>query len=186
GEGAPHQFGADLCLVDWLHEHGYEFDVVTDVDLHHEGAELLEPYRVVLTGSHAEYWSGAMLDALTSYLHGSGRTMYLAGNGLYWVTQLDPEEGHTIEIRRTPPGTGTWRTEPGEGHLSTTGEPGGLWRFRGRAPQWLVGVGFTAQGGGPGRPYERQPGSFDPRPAFVFEGLGDDQLVGGLSCLGNR
>ena len=51
------------------------------------------------------------------------------------------------------------------------GEPGGLWRFRGRAPQWLVGVGFTAQGFDRNSPYRRMPDSFDPRAAFIFEGI---------------
>lgn len=185
GNGSPHQFDADLCLVDWLHEKGFEFDVITDEDLHLEGAELIEPYDVLLTGSHHEYWSGEMLDAVESYLVGGGRMMYLAGNGFYWVTQLDPEEGHTVEIRRLGPATRAWEPAPGEGYLSTSGELGGLWRHRGRAPQRLVGVGFTAQGSGPGRPFVRQPGSFDARAAFIFEGVGDDELIGDFPCLIN-
>src|SRR5205823_1651448 len=71
----------------------------------------------------------------------------------------------------------------GEYYLSTTGEIGGLWRFRGRPPQALVGVGFTAQGTGRGAPYVRQPGSFDPRAAFVFEGIGPDEKIGDFESL---
>jgi N,N-dimethylformamidase len=52
---APHQFPADLHLVDWLDHEGFGFDVATDHDLHFEGAELLRRYRVVVTGSHPEY-----------------------------------------------------------------------------------------------------------------------------------
>ena len=185
GEGAPHQFSADLHLVDWLYENGYEFDVATDEDLHREGAELLQSYNVVLTGTHAEYWSEQMLNATTTYLDAGGRLMYLSGNGLWWVTQLDPEQGHTIEIRRGAPVTGPWNGAPGEGHLSTTGEPGGTWRYRGRAPQRIVGVGTSAIGSGPGRPYERLPGSYDPRATFIFEGIADDELIGDFPCLIN-
>jgi N,N-dimethylformamidase len=184
GKGSPHQLSADLHLVDWLHERGVDFDVITDEDLHHEGLASIEPYKVVLTGTHPEYWSGQMLDAVREYLAGGGRLMYLGGNGLYWVTQLDPEQGHTIEIRRLGPSTRTWEPEPGEGYLSTTGEPGGLWRHRGRAPQRLVGVGFTAQGAAPGRPYERLEASFDPRVAFIFEGV-DDGPIGDFASLVN-
>lgn len=185
GSGSPHQFNADLCLVDWLTEHGYDFDVVTDEDLHHDGIELVRAYDVVLTGSHCEYYSGQQIDTLQEYLHGGGRLMYLGGNGFYWVTQLDPEEGHTIEIRRVGPSTRSWEPAPGEAYLSTSGELGGLWRYRGRSPQSWLGVGFTAQGVGAGRPYERGEGGRDPRAAFVFEGLGDDELIGDNPSLVN-
>jgi N,N-dimethylformamidase len=124
-----------------------------------------------------------MLDALRDWLVDGGRLMYLAGNGFYWVAELEPEGGHTVEIRRRGPGTRSWDAAGGEEHLSSTGELGGLWRYRNRAPQQLVGVGFTAQGAGAGRPYERQPGSFDPRAAFAFEGIGPDELVGDHPCL---
>jgi N,N-dimethylformamidase len=42
GRGTPHQFNASLHLVDWLTTQGYEFDVITDDDLHHEGSIILE------------------------------------------------------------------------------------------------------------------------------------------------
>ncbi|MDR7304643.1 N,N-dimethylformamidase beta subunit family domain-containing protein [Haloactinomyces albus] len=66
------QFNADLHLVGWLTEMGYEFDVVTDEDLHHEGLEAIEQYRVVITGSHPEYYSGQMLEAVHSYTQNGG------------------------------------------------------------------------------------------------------------------
>jgi N,N-dimethylformamidase len=185
GEGTPHQFNADLCLIDWLHERGYEFDVITDEDLHEEGAELLRPYRVVVTGSHHEYWSAEMIDAAQDYLVGGGRMMYLAGNGMYWVTQHDRETKATIEIRRAGPSTRTWEPDPGENHLSETGELGGIWRYRGKSPQSWLGVGMASQGLGAGRPYERQPDSFDPRASWVFEGVGEEELIGDFPCLVN-
>lgn len=185
GQGSPHQFNADLHIVDWLHESGYAFDVVTDEDLHAEGAELLSSYKVVLTGSHHEYWSLEMIRAAQRYLTEGGRLMYLAGNGMYWVTQQDSENGNGIEVRRRPPSTRVWETEPGEGHLSATGELGGLWRYRGIAPQSWLGVGFTAQGLGEGRPYERRPDSFSERGAWVFEGVARDELIGDFPSLVN-
>lgn len=185
GEGGLHQFPADLVLARWLRDSGHEFDVATDEDLHREGADLLRRYRVVLTGTHHEYWSERMLDSLRSYLDGGGRLVNLTGNGFYWVTEPDPERGHTVEIRRKAPSTRIWESAPGEGDLSFTGTQGGLWRYRNRTPQSLVGVGFTAQGLGPGRPYHRTPESFDPSVKWVFEGLGDDEPIGdhpGLIC----
>ena len=180
--GSPHQFNADLHLVDWLETTDHPYDVVTDEDLHLEGEELLAPYKVVLTGTHPEYWSGAMLAGLEHYLNNGGRLMYLGGNGFYWVTTMDPEGHHTIEVRRSK-GIRTWEAAPGEEFHSTTGEMGGLWRFRNRAPQKLVGVGFTAQGMDRNVPYHRQSGSFDPRAAFIFEGVGEDELIGDFDSL---
>ena len=66
---------------------------------------------------------------------------------------------------------------PAKGHHSS-GEPGGHWVDRGRAPQALVGVGFCAQGGGPGAGYDRTPDSEDPRAAFIFDGIGRDETIG--------
>ena len=177
GKGAPHLLNADLHLTDWLEARGFRYDVLADEDLHGEGVESLRPYRVMLTGSHPEYWSVQMLDALESYLADGGRVMYLGGNGFYWVTSFDSQRPHVIEVRRWR-GTGTWEAEPGELHHSTTGEPGSLWRFRGRAPQRLLGVGFSAYGDDASRPYFRQPDSANPRAAFIFEGVSDDEPIG--------
>lgn len=178
GLGAPHAFNADLFLVDWLEQHGFDFDVVTDEDLHSEGVDLLAAYKVVVTATHNEYWSLEMIQAMQVYLCSGGRMLHLSGNGMYWVAQLDRCTRSSVEIRRSGPATRTWDAAPGESHLSTTGEQGGIWRYRGHAPQTWLGVGFTAETSGPGRPYFRQPGSFDPRARFVFEGIGDDEAIG--------
>ena len=180
--GYPSQLNADLHLLDWMEAKGHRYDVVTDEDLHFECVDLLAPYKVVVTGTHPEYWSGPMLEALESYLNGGGRLMYLGGNGFYWITSIDPEGRHTIEVRRWR-GTQAWEISPGEGYHSTTGELGSLWRFRGKAPQRLVGVGMTSQGIDRNSPYRRQPGSFDSRAAFIFEGIGEDELIGDFDSL---
>jgi N,N-dimethylformamidase len=173
---SAHQFPADLHLVDWLHEKELQVDVITDEVLHLEGRELLDRYRVVLTGTHPEYWTASMLDALRDYLGAGGRLMYLGGNGFYWVTSIDPARPHVIEVRRGRRGTGTWRGAPGEDHHSTTGEPGGLWRDRGRPPQLLVGVGMATQGFDTALPFERTDASRDPRASWIFDGVADGPI----------
>ena len=173
-----HQLGADIQLVTWLEEAGYEFDIFTDEDLHAEGEELLARHRVVLTGTHPEYWTGAMLDGLEGYLERGGRFMYLGGNGFYWVTSIDPRRPHLVEVRRGQTGTRTWESAAGENYHGSTGELGGLWRHRGRPPQRLAGVGFTAQGLGQAQPYRRLPDSLNERVRFVFEGVDEDALIG--------
>ena len=179
----PRHFSADLYLIDWLEEKGYQYDVITDEDLHLEGEELLAPYHVVLTGTHPEYWTTPMVAAIEQYLNAGGRLMYLGGNGFYWVTGMNPERPHLIEVRRGIAGTRAWESRPGETYLSTTGEPGGLWRYRGKAPQRLVGVGFTSQGWGGAEGYDRKSDSFDDRVAFIFEGIGEDEVIGDFGLL---
>ena len=179
----PHQLNADLHLVDWLEAKGHQYDVITDEDLHTEGESLLNLYRVLLFGTHPEYPTASMLEAIEGYTLGGGRLVYLGGNGFYWVTAVDPNRPHIIEVRRGARGTGSWRSAPGEWHHATTGEPGGLWRDRGFAPQRMVGVGFTAMGFAPARPFRREPGSFDPRAEFVFKGVGDDEEIGGFGLV---
>ncbi|MCY3958535.1 MAG: LamG domain-containing protein [Chloroflexi bacterium] len=179
---APSRFPADLYLIDWLEAAGHQFDVITDHDLHAEGADLLAPYSVVLTGSHPEYWTTEMLTGMRSYLDRGGRLMYLGGNGFFGVTTIDAERPHIAEVRRW--GT-SWPFEmpPAERVHSTTGEPGGIWRNRGVAPNGLIGVGSSAAGFDRGSHYVRQPDSFDPRAAFVFDGIGDDEPIGDVPSL---
>ena len=172
----PWQFMADTHLIDWFDAKGFDVDIITDHDLHREGLDVIEPYNVILTGTHPEYTSVQMLDALEAYLTGGGRLMYMGGNGFYWITSLDPM-GRYVEVRREH-GTEHWQGAPGETYHATTGEFGGLWRFRGRAPQKLVGVGFSAQGFDRNSPFRRMPGSNDPRAAFIFEGLDGRELIG--------
>jgi N,N-dimethylformamidase len=175
---APHQFNADLHLLDWLEAKGFQRDVLTDHDLHEDGLELLERYRVLVTGTHPEYWTERMLDGLQAYLERGGRLMYLGGNGFWWVTSIHPDAPHVIEIRRGLSGSRPWSSRPGEVCHGGTGEFGGQWRYRDRPPQRLVGVGFTSQGSDASRPYRRLPDSHDPRAAWIFEGVGDEEPIG--------
>jgi N,N-dimethylformamidase len=173
------QFTGDMQLVDWLERTGRAYDVVTDHDLHAGGAELLSRYAAVMTGTHPEYVTRRMLEAYEGYAASGGRLLYMGGNGMYWVTGLDPQDDQVIEIRRWG-ATQAWSAQPGEYHLSFSGELGGTWRFRGRPPQKSFGVGFVAAGNiGASAGYRRA--TDDPRVAWAFEGVPDDFGVGGVS-----
>ena len=178
------QFPADLCIIDWLEAQEIGFDVITDEDLDREGVELLAPYRVVLTGSHPEYVSLPELDAIEAYVARGGRVMYLGGNGFYWIVSYHPEKPHVMEIRRSEAGTRPHQAPAGEYYLATNGELGALWRNKGRPPQRLFGVGFTAQGFDRSSPYLRMPDSFDARAAFIFDGIGEDEVIGDFGIVG--
>jgi N,N-dimethylformamidase beta subunit-like, C-terminal len=178
------QFPADLCIVDWLEAQGLEFDVITDEDLHREGVELLAPYRTVITGSHPEYISRSELDALEAFVGNGGRMLYLGGNGFYWIVSYHPDKPWVMEVRRSEAGSRPHTAPAGEYYLSTSAELGAMWRSKGRPPQRLVGVGFTAEGFDRSTYYTRLPDSFDPRAAFILEGTGEDERIGDFGLVG--
>jgi N,N-dimethylformamidase len=164
-------FNADTNLLAWLNAIDQPFDVITDHDLHRDGAAALAPYQAVVTGTHPEYYSTAMMDGLEAWLGAGGRLMYMGGNGFYWRIAFDPDDDQVIEVRRAEDGTRAWIAEPGEYHHSFTGELGGLWRRVGRPPNKLVGIGFTAQGFDGGTHYRWNAAAEDPRVAFMVNGL---------------
>lgn len=173
------EFNQDTFVIDWLEAMNQEFDVITDEDLHEGGLDLLRPYRVILTGGHPEYYTKRMWDAVYDYTQQGGRLMYLGGNGFFWRCAGHTELPGVLEVRRNENGTRTWEGRPGEFYHSFTGEFGGVWRSQGNtAPQAIAGVGFTAVGFDRSSYYRRTEESFDPRAAFIFEGIGDDELIG--------
>jgi N,N-dimethylformamidase len=175
GEGAPHCFGQDIHLLGWLGREGLAYDVLTDEAVHAGGAELLATYRSVVYASHPEYITEAIMDATATHVEDGGRVLYLGGNGFYWVVSLDPHTGDTIELRRFA-GTQGWTAAPGERHHAMTGEVGGTWRGRGRAPQSVVGVGFCAQGFDRNTVYHRSEDSYRPEVAWVFDGVAGEVI----------
>jgi len=88
GSGLRH-FSADSHILFWLRERGIEYDVVTDDDLDDEGIDLIRKYECLLTGSHPEYHTERMLDALESFMSLGGNMLYLGGNGFYWRIARD-------------------------------------------------------------------------------------------------
>lgn len=167
----PWQFPADLSIIGFLELGGFDYDVITDEDLHREGADCLRPYNVVLNGTHSEYYSEEMMDATEQYLADGGRVMYLGANGYYWVVSFRDAEPWCMEVRKLDSGSRAWQAEPGEYYMATTGDRGGLWRNRGRPPQKLTGVGFASEGMDHSVPYRRMPDSYDPACAWIFEGV---------------
>ena len=175
GSGLRH-FPADTHLIAWLEAKGYSYDLITDEELDVEGYDLIKDYRVVMTGSHPEYHTGAMLDAVQTYRDNGGRFVYLGGNGFYWKVARHKEAPAAIEIRRGEGGIRAWAAEPGEYYNAFDGEYGGLWRRNGLPPQSLVGVGFTAQGNFVGSYYRRREDALGSRAAWILDGVADEKI----------
>jgi N,N-dimethylformamidase len=162
---------ADNYIDMWLSSIDATHDVMTDHDLHEEGAAALTPYRVVIAGQHPEYHSDRMMQAFEDFLSQGGRLMYLGGNGFYWRAEPSADQPDTLEIRRAEGGIRVWETMPGESYHAFGGGYGGLWRRIGRSGHKLVGISFSTQGRHLGFPYRFVEGINDPRVAFMTTGL---------------
>ncbi|MBN35203.1 MAG: N,N-dimethylformamidase [Rhodospirillaceae bacterium] len=177
-------FNADTHLTAWLDDKDFSWDAISDHALHEEGLDLLTPYKVVVTGAHPEYWSTPMWQAMTAYLRGGGRLMYMGGNGFYWRIAFHPDAPWALEIRRAQAGARYWIADAGEYHMAFSGEMGGLWQRVGIAPQKLVGIGTVATGFDSCSHYERLPDSFNGRASWIFDGVGPDEKIGDFGQLG--
>lgn len=181
------QFNADTHITGWLEHEGFAYDVITDEDLHKEGLSLLRRYNVVMTGTHPEYYSLQMLDAVHGFVDRGGKLMYLGGNGFYWRISFSDKHPGVIECRRSEAGIRPWEPGPGQFHHAFTGEYGGLWRRNGRPSTELTGLIMSSQGFDISSPYELTNAVKDPRVDFMFEGIdttpgrkfGDFGLSGG-------
>ncbi len=180
---ALYQYNADTQLFDWLAEKGFAYDVITDEDLHADGLGAIENYDVILTGTHPEYHSTAMWDAMKAWIDRGGRLMYMGGNGWYWRVAFSEHWPGAMELRRAEDGIRPWIAEPGEYFHAFGGEYGGLWRRIGRAPNVMAGVGFIAQGFDFSSYFRRAPDADNPRAAFIFDGV-DDDIIGDFGLVG--
>lgn len=186
---APWQYPADLHLICWLEKMGYEYDVFTDEDATYDGLARLEPYNVIITGSHPEHNTGRQLDALHNYTQRGGRLMYMGADGWYWVHSYHPAydgrgRGIVTEMRRCESGIRTWRADPGEYYHQGTGELGGMWRYRGRYLHTIAGTGMSSEGFDISSYFSRTPESKDPRVAWAFDGIDYDEKLGNFGFVG--
>jgi N,N-dimethylformamidase len=172
------RINCDSYVIDWLDRAGIAHDVLTDHDLHEEGMDALEGYRVLICAQHPEYHSGRIMEAFERFLAAGGRLMYLGGNGFYWRAEPSAEVPHALEVRRAEGGIRVWATEPGESYNQFDGAYGGLWRRVGRPSHRLVGIGFSVQGRHLGFPYSFTAGIRDERVRFMTEGIENTAVPG--------
>lgn len=82
-EGRPRaELYSDLLLLRWMNSHGIGYDLYTDPDLDADPG-VLRKYRVVVMGSHAEYWTDAARQGLVDFQNNGGRLINTGGNAIY-------------------------------------------------------------------------------------------------------
>ena len=107
------QFNADTHILGWFDHFKLKYDVVTDHDIHSKGHSILKNYKTLVTGTHPEYYSLNMLNALQTYVNNGGRIMYLGGNGFYWRISFDLKDNSVIECRKSEGGIRAHPPKPG-------------------------------------------------------------------------
>ena len=177
-------FTPDTDINAFLEHLDVGHDIITDEDVHRDGFDALEPYDVVVTCSHPEYWSTGMLDALADWQRAGGRFVYLGGNGFYWRVAFNDAWPGAMELRRAEDGVRNWQTGDGESYHAFNGEYGGMWRRLGRPPNEVAGIGFAAQGFERAGGYVINPDSYDSRAAWVWDGVVPEDGMIGTSGLG--
>jgi hypothetical protein len=96
--GYSHLMRAERFALVWLEQNGYDYDMLSDLDIHRH-PELLDPYQVVLINGHSEYWSREEFDAIDRYLCRGGNVAVLSGNTLCWRVSYN-EDGTIMECRK--------------------------------------------------------------------------------------
>ncbi|MEW6305185.1 MAG: LamG domain-containing protein [Verrucomicrobiota bacterium] len=134
-----HLMRADRFAHAWLEQAGYEFDVISDVDLHRD-PKILQGYRTFIINGHNEYWSLEMFGGLEDYLKRGGNVIVLSGNTLFWRVSFN-DDCTVMECRKVDaPGMQVPAARRGEAWHSGDGLRGGMMRECGW-PGWkLIGL----------------------------------------------
>jgi N,N-dimethylformamidase len=134
-----HLARADRFAQTWLEREGYEYEMISDLDLHWNPGQLRR-HRVLMINGHSEYWSIEMYRGLSEYLAAGGRVVVLSGNSLFWRVSFS-KDGRVMECRKVDaPGDQLRPEERGEAWHSHDGRRGGMLRECG-FPGWaLIGL----------------------------------------------
>lgn len=175
---------ADLSMIAWLEQSGLDYEVLTDEDLHRDGAAALAPYSCIISGARPEYYTERMLDATEDYIADGGRYIYAGGSGFNATAGVRDDEPWIMECRRRDDGYKPWISRYGEHYMATDGMRGGPWKVVGRATQKLVGIGLSSQGGGRSEPYRRMPDSYHRTVSWITKGV-EGEIVGDSGLANN-
>jgi hypothetical protein len=134
-----HLARADRFAQTWLEREGYEYELISDLDLHQDPGQLSR-HRVFIINGHSEYWSIEMYRGLEEYLAAGGRVIVLSGNSLFWRVSFN-RDGTIMECRKVDaPGNQLRPEERGEAWHSHDRRRGGMLRECGYHGWKLIGL----------------------------------------------
>lgn len=133
-------FKWEYPFVQWAEKNGYELDYAVNSDLEFR-PEILEPYSLILSVGHDEYWSTPMRDHLEKYIADGGNVAFFSGNVCCWQVRSE-DEGHALT---------SWKAHLTKDPLFPTGDHtllSTLWghHLLDRPENEMTGVGFLFGG----------------------------------------
>ncbi|MBI4122495.1 MAG: hypothetical protein HY462_00690, partial [Parcubacteria group bacterium] len=137
GDGVSHLLPVERLLHVWLEKQGYDFEIITDLDLH-RNPSILAGRKVMILVGHNEYWSIPMYQNIEQYLNRGGNMLVMNGNTGFWRVSFD-EDLLVMEGRKVAPGAGARvpYNRLGERYHEQDGLAGGLTRETG-IPAWRL------------------------------------------------
>ncbi|MEJ7801696.1 MAG: N,N-dimethylformamidase beta subunit family domain-containing protein [Ilumatobacter sp.] len=75
-------------FVEWAEGGGHDFDYAVSSDLERD-ATTLEPYDVVLSVGHDEYWSAGQRSAVEDHVRSGGDFVSFSGNTMFWQVRIE-------------------------------------------------------------------------------------------------
>jgi N,N-dimethylformamidase len=160
---------ADTHITAFLEHEGIPYDVITDELVDREGRALLDQYSVVISSTHHEYVTAAMLDHIARYTGEGGRFVYIGGNGWFWAVGRNPAFPGVMETRNF--------ADVAERYL-TSGERGGLMVETGRHTGPILGNEMGGMIFNGSSPYRKLEDARNPRVAWIFEGTNEGEVFG--------
>jgi len=138
---------------------------------------------VVITGTHPEYMSTVMFDAIADWVRAGGRLMYLGGNGFSMNVSFGTERPWIMENRRVDLWERDQEFQRSEAVQATDGLRGGYLSESGRHAAEVTGVESATMGFDHSYPYVLTEAARRPEAAFVFDGVTGD-VIGDFGAIG--
>jgi methionine-rich copper-binding protein CopC len=117
-------FNAEVPMLYFMEEQGYDVSYTTDVDSARNGA-LIKNHKVFMTVGHDEYWSNEQRANVTAAMDAGVNMSFMTGNDSFWKTRFAPsidgsdtawrsvicykETQFSAKVDPTSTWTGTWR-----------------------------------------------------------------------------
>lgn len=135
----------DAPMIAWLERRSHQVDYCTDLDIQLEPG-MLEPYRLLLSVGHDEYWSAEVRSAVQRFASGGGNVAFFGGNTCWWRVTFD-DDGDRMSCLHPPVSAERsdqwWRIEPENTLTGVSYRNGGGWWKGAREA-----LGFTVQHSG--------------------------------------
>ncbi len=90
--------GWEVPLLAWLATSGFDVDYCSGFDLH-DGAILLDAYRLLVSIGPDEYWTAEIRDTVERFLASGGNLAFLTGNTCWWQFRIE-DDGRTFVCYR--------------------------------------------------------------------------------------